>query len=70
MQQNKKRLVLSYSEVTPKLDPEDRARRIEQCINTLAKANNVRNYAGCKFYPKQNRGEIYISGFQKGSANT
>lgn len=52
---------LILTEVTPVLDPEERARRIEVFIDTMAKATDVKGYAGCKYFPEKECGEIYIA---------
>lgn len=52
---------ITFTEVTPVLDPDERARRIEIFIDTMAKAAGVKGYAGCKYFPEQERGEIYIA---------
>lgn len=52
---------LTFTEVTPALTPEERAGRIEIFIDTMAKAAGVKGYAGCKYFPDQERGEIYLA---------
>lgn len=60
---------LTFTEVTPVLDPEERARRIEVFIDTMAKATGVKGYAGCKYFPEKECGEIYIAqSKEKGAA--
>jgi hypothetical protein len=56
----RKKINLTCTEATPDLPPEERARRIERFVNTLAKANGVKGYVGCKFFPDEDRGTVYI----------
>lgn len=60
MPRRKEPLKLTFTEVVPDLTPEERARRIECFIDTLAKATGTKGYVGCKFFPEENRGVVYI----------
>jgi len=62
VRKKRKPVKLTFTEVVPDLAPEERARRIERFVDTLAKANKVEGYVGCKYFPEKGCGEVYISG--------
>ena len=57
----RKPLELKFVNIVPDLPPEERIRRIERFIDTLAKANGVEGYVGCKCFSEKGDGEVYIS---------
>jgi polysaccharide deacetylase 2 family uncharacterized protein YibQ len=56
----RKPLELTVTEVVPELTPEERARRIERFVDTLAKATGAKGYVGCKCV-SENHVEVYVS---------
>lgn len=61
MGKRKKPYEPKITEIIPDLTPEERARRLERFVDTLAKASGVKGYVGCKYFPERGRGEVYIS---------
>lgn len=53
-------MTLTVTERVPDLAPEERARRIERFVDTLAKATGVTGYVGCKCVA-ENQVEVYVS---------
>ena len=60
MPRRKKPIKLTFIEFVPELTQEERARCIERFVDTLAKANGLKGYVGCKYLPEEERGEVYI----------
>jgi len=54
-------LTLTFREIVPALTPEERAARIERFADVLAAATGETGYAGCSYFPDQNRGEVYVT---------
>jgi hypothetical protein len=60
MPRRKNPIQLNVTEIIPDLTPEERARRIERFVDTLAKATGEKGYVGCKYFPDK-RVEVYIA---------
>lgn len=60
MPRRKEKPKLTFVPIVPDLTPEERARRIERYVDTLAKINEVEGYAGCKYFPDKGYAEAYI----------
>lgn len=60
MARRKEATKLTIVEIIPDLTPEERARRVERFVDTLARVNDITGYAGCKYFPDKGYGEVYI----------
>jgi len=54
-------LTSGFTEIVPVLDSQERAERIERFAEVLAKATGESRYAGCRYFPDQGRGEVYLT---------
>lgn len=61
MRKHRDPMKLTIIEIFPEITPEEYARRIERFVDTLAKANDVEGYAGCRYFAEKDHVEVYVS---------
>lgn len=59
MPKRKEDCTMNVITVIQELTPEEKAKRMERLVDTIAKINRVKGYLGCKFYPEQGYGDVY-----------
>jgi hypothetical protein len=52
---------LIVSTTIPDITPEERSMRVERFVDAIARIAEIEGYAGCKYFPEKERGEIYIA---------
>lgn len=59
MPKKSKKAELKFIETIPDLEPEERDRRIENFVDTFAKAVHIEGYVGCKYDSRKGKGQIF-----------